>query len=120
MTHTSGTFVLTCKSLRFCLDCSSGTLNFLVFCVSGTAETGHITMSKGYDHFPSSHLYFFPGNRGYVSDEHGERFRQDIAPTEGRYKGKWSPSTFTDYCWTLMRDSPNLTFNRQAKKARLH
>ena len=25
-----------------------------------------------------------------------------------------------DYCWTLMRDSPNLTFSQQAKKARLH
>ena len=33
----------------FCLECRSGTLNFLVSCVSGTAETKHITMSKGYD-----------------------------------------------------------------------
>jgi len=55
-----------------------------------------------------------------VSDEHGERFHQDIAAMEGRYKGKWSPSMIADYCWTLMRDSPNLMFNRQAKKARLH
>jgi hypothetical protein len=55
-----------------------------------------------------------------VSDEHGEHFHQDIAAMEGRYKGKWSPSLFADYCWTLMRDSPNLTFNQQVKKARLH
>jgi hypothetical protein len=68
----------------------------------------------------TSHLDFFSENCGSVSDEHGERFRQDIAAMEGRYKGKWSPSTFTDYCWTLMCVSPNLTFNRQAKKARLH
>jgi len=25
-----------------------------------------------------------------------------------------------DYCWVLMRDSPNSTFNWQAKKAWLH
>jgi len=47
VTHKSGTFVRTWKSLHFCLDCSSGTLNFLVSCVSGTACTRHITMSKG-------------------------------------------------------------------------
>jgi hypothetical protein len=77
-------------------------------------------MSKGYGHFLSSHVDIFSENCGSVSDEHGERFRQDIATVEGRYKGKWSPSVFTDYCWTLMRDSLNLTFNWQAKKARLH
>jgi len=26
----------------------------------------------------------------------------------------------SDYCWTLMLDSPYSMFNRQAKKARLH
>jgi hypothetical protein len=77
-------------------------------------------MSKGYGHFLSSHLDFFPENCGSVSEKHGERFHQDTATMEGRYKGKWSPSMIADYCWTLMRDSPNLTFNRQAKKARLH
>jgi len=52
---------------------------------------------------------------GSVSDEHDEGFHQDIAAMEGRYKGKWSPSVLADYCWTLMRASPNSTFNRQAK-----
>jgi len=42
--------------------------------------------------FLSSHLDFFPENCGSVSDEHGERFHQDIAGMEDRYKGKWSPS----------------------------
>jgi len=77
-------------------------------------------MSKGYGHFLSSHLDFFPENYGSVSDEHGERFHEDIATVEGRYKEKWSPSMIADYCWTLMRGFPNLTFNRQAKEARLH
>jgi hypothetical protein len=71
-------------------------------------------------HFLSSHLYFFPENCGSVSDEYGECFHQGIAAMEGRYKGKWSPSVLADYYWTLMCDSPNSMFNRQAKKARLY
>ena len=71
-------------------------------------------------YFLSSRLEFFPENCGFVSDEHGERFHQGFAAMEGRQKGKWSPSMLADYCWTLMLDSPNSTFNRQAKKARLH
>ena len=63
---------------------------------------------------------FFPENCGSVSDEQSEHFHQDIAAMEGRYKGKCSPSICADYCRTLMCDSPNSTFNRQAKKALLH
>jgi len=70
-------------------------------------------------HFLSSHLDFFPENCCSVSDEHGECFHQNVAAMEGIYKGKWSPSKLADHCWTLMCDSPNWTFNRQAKKARL-
>jgi len=77
-------------------------------------------MSNGYGHFLSSHLDFFLENCGSVSDKHGEHFHQDIAAMEGRFKGNWSPLVLTYYCWTLMRDSPNLTFKQQAKKARLH
>ena len=33
-------------------------------------------------HFLHSHLDFFPANLGAVSDEHGERFHQDIATME--------------------------------------
>jgi len=42
-------------------------------------------------HFLRSQLDFFLENCGSVSDEHGERFHQDIAAMEGRHKGKWSP-----------------------------
>jgi hypothetical protein len=71
-------------------------------------------------HFLGSNLDFFPENCGSVSDKYGERFHQDIAAMEGRYKGKWRASMLADYCWTLMRDSPNSTFSWQAKKAGLH
>lgn len=39
-------------------------------------------------HFLHSHLDFFPPNLGAVSDEHGERFHQDIFTIEKRYQGK--------------------------------
>jgi hypothetical protein len=68
----------------------------------------------------SSHLDYFPENCGSLSDEQAERFHQDFAAMAGRYKGKWCPSMIADYCWTLIQDSPNSTFNRQAKKAQLH
>ncbi|UYV67880.1 hypothetical protein LAZ67_5002371 [Cordylochernes scorpioides] len=55
-------------------------------------------------HFLHSHLEFFPDNLGAVSDEHGERFHQDLSNTEKRYQGKWSPGMPADYCWTLKED----------------
>ena len=49
-------------------------------------------------HFLHSHLEFFPDNLDAVSDEHGERFHQDIAVVETRYKGKSSSNMMRDYC----------------------
>lgn len=66
-------------------------------------------------HFLHSHLSFFPENAGAVSDEHGERFHQDIARMESRYKGKWSPAMLADFCWNLMRDQPHVSHKRQRK-----
>ena len=70
-------------------------------------------------HFLHSHLDFFPSNCGDVSDEHGERFHQDIAVMEKRYQGRWSPSMLADYCWTLVRNQPNLPYSRKTKRIRL-
>lgn len=42
-------------------------------------------------HFLHSHYSFFPDNMGFVSDEHGERFYQDIATIERHYQGRWEP-----------------------------
>ena len=55
-------------------------------------------------HFLDSHLDFFNKNMSDVSDEHGERFHQDISVIENRYKGKWSVSMLADYCWSIQRD----------------
>jgi hypothetical protein len=56
-------------------------------------------------HVLHSLLDCFPDNCGMVSDEHGERFHQEIATTEKRYQGKWSTSMLADYCWTLARNA---------------
>ena len=55
-------------------------------------------------HFFHSHLDFFPDNLGDISDEHGERFHQEIAIMESRYQGRFSPNMMGDYCWTLQRE----------------
>ena len=70
-------------------------------------------------HFLHSHLDFFPDNCGDFSDEHGERFHQDIATIEKRYQGKWSTTMLADYCWTLSRDAPEQQYKRQAKKSKM-
>ena len=66
-------------------------------------------------HFLHSHLSFFPENASDVSDEHGERFHQDISEMENRYKGKSSPAMLADFCWNLKRDQPETSHKRQRK-----
>ena len=56
-------------------------------------------------HFLHSHLDFFPENMSDVSDEHGERFHQDIKIMESRYQGRLDPNMMGDYCWSLQRES---------------
>jgi hypothetical protein len=56
-------------------------------------------------HFLHSHLDFFPENLGAVSDEHGERFHQDISVMERRYQGRFEPNMMGDYCWFLQRET---------------
>ena len=66
-------------------------------------------------HFLMSHMDFFPENMGSVSDEHGERFHQDISVMEKRYKGKWSAAMLADFCWMLQRDAPDVVYKRASR-----
>ena len=66
-------------------------------------------------HFLHLHLEFFLENCGAVSDEHGERFHQDIS-MEKRYQGKWNCAMLADYCWTLVKDAPTMEYEREAKR----
>ena len=89
-------------------------LNFLGNCRAENYKELVSDMLKNYQalgarmslkiHFFHSHLDFFPENLGDVSNEHGERFHQDIAVMESRYQGRLSPNMMGDYCWTLQRE----------------
>lgn len=65
-------------------------------------------------HFLHNHLNFFPENLGEFSDEHGERFHQEIKAIEQRFKGKDPRHMLADYCWTLPRDTPSTSHKRQS------
>ncbi|KAI8114682.1 hypothetical protein CVS40_12971 [Lucilia cuprina] len=56
-------------------------------------------------HFLDKHIEVFPLNLGDFSDEHGERFHQDITTVENRFKGKNTIHMLSQYCWTLCRDT---------------
>jgi hypothetical protein len=55
-------------------------------------------------HILHSHLDFFPVNIASFSDEHGERFQNDVSTTERRYKRKWSLTVLVDYCCQVTRE----------------
>lgn len=65
-------------------------------------------------HFLHSHLNFFPDNLGAVSEEQGERFHQDIKEMEKRYQGRWDANMMGDYCWTLLRETPEASHKRKS------
>lgn len=50
-------------------------------------------------HMLHSHLAMFPTNCGQLSDEHGERFHQTLAPFERRYRGQPCVRMIADYSW---------------------
>jgi hypothetical protein len=52
---------------------------------------------------------------GAVSDEHGERFYQDISEYEKTCSGKWSPNMLADYCWSLIKKKLTGENKRQKK-----
>ncbi|GBM56245.1 hypothetical protein AVEN_101528-1 [Araneus ventricosus] len=66
-------------------------------------------------HFLHSHLEFYPESLASVSDEHGERFHQDISNMGARDRGKWNPKMLVDYIWKLKMDIPQAKHSRQAK-----
>ena len=54
-------------------------------------------------HFLCSHLDFLQENFSDFSEEHGERFHQDIEPMKTRYEGRWDSAIMGDYIWSLIR-----------------
>ena len=64
-------------------------------------------------HFLHSHLDFFPENLGDESDEHGERFHQQMKTMERRYQGFWNEAMMGDYCWFLIRETEDIHKRRK-------
>lgn len=52
-------------------------------------------------HFLNSHLNIFERQMPSESDEHGEKFHQDIMDMEKRYKGKKLDHMLADFCWYI-------------------
>lgn len=69
-------------------------------------------------HFLDSHLADFETyvNMGAVSDQHGERFHQDIKIMESRYKGKDYRRMLGDFCWRQICEDPNTKWSRKSKR----
>jgi hypothetical protein len=55
-------------------------------------------------HFLLFHLDFFLPQLGTVSDEHWEKFHQDVSNMGQRYVGKSSQNMLADYCWNLTEE----------------
>jgi hypothetical protein len=54
-------------------------------------------------HYSHSHIQFFRPNLGDVSEEHGERFHQDIEAIDKRNQRRWDVAMMGDYIWGLVR-----------------
>jgi len=80
--------------------------------------TSYKAMGCNKSTFWSPTWIFFPEKLGEVSDEHGERFHQDILAMEKRYQGKWTSSMLADYCWTLKRNVPQANYLRKSEASR--
>lgn len=58
-------------------------------------------------HFLRDHVDEFVDNLGAYSDQHGERFHQEIQTMEKRYGSGNIQSMLADHCWFLIRETPN-------------
>lgn len=55
-------------------------------------------------HFLNQHVDFFKDNLGKISDEHGERFHQQIKNIERRFQGKEIKNMLAEYVWQCAMD----------------
>lgn len=67
-------------------------------------------------HFLDSHLDFFPQNLLIISNEHGEKFHQDISIFETCFSERWNGSMLAEYCWSVIRDIPTDAYKKKQPK----
>ena len=66
-------------------------------------------------HMLDAHLDEFKKTLGTYSEEHGERFHQDIKNFESRYQGQYKENMIGDYIWGLIRES-DLEYRKKIRK----
>ncbi|GBM19063.1 hypothetical protein AVEN_236892-1 [Araneus ventricosus] len=77
----------------------------------------NLTVNKSLKiYFLNSYLDFFLQNCGEFSDEHGERFHQDVMAMEQRLQGELSSAMLGGYCWTLLMDTSQVKYSRNRSK----
>jgi hypothetical protein len=69
--------------------------------------------------FLHSHLDFFPLKLGAASDEHGERFHQNIYNMEEKYARKSSQNLLADYCWNLTEEVSIVSYRQMSYRKKL-
>ena len=65
-----------------------------------------------------SQMDFVKSNLGDMSEEHGERFQQDVQAMEKRYKGRRDAAMMDDYIWCLIRDDDKI--HKKAPRSSVH
>ena len=77
-------------------------------------QMGYRTSPKS--HMLHSHMDFFKSNMAAYSEEHGERFHQDMLVFEKRYQGECNARTMGDYVRGLVRDTKQ-QYRRKRRKS---
>jgi hypothetical protein len=67
-------------------------------------------------HFLNSHPDFFPKNLGEVSNEHNERFHQDISIMEKWFVGRWNCHMLAEYCSSKVTETPGNGHKRKTSR----
>ena len=62
-----------------------------------------------------SHIDFFRPNLGAVSEEHGDRFHQDIHCMERRHQGRWDCAMMGDYVWGIVHAEGSEKHKRKSR-----
>lgn len=65
-------------------------------------------------HMMHQHIDFFKDNLGKISDEHGERFHQQIKKIEERFLGKRVENMLAEFVWYIFEEyDENLRYESQ-------
>jgi len=67
-------------------------------------------------HFLNSHLDFLPQNLEEFSDEHGERFHEDIFIIEKQFMGRWTCGILAEYCLSIVTENPQGGYERKRSR----